>query len=42
MLRSALTVQMNTQVINVVPGKAILKDTFRYTVLDYSLHIGGV
>lgn len=42
MLRSALTVQMDTQVINVVPEKAILKDTFRYTVLGYKLHIGGV
>ena len=42
MLRSALTVQMDTQVINVVPEKAILKGTFRYTVLVYKLHIGGV
>jgi hypothetical protein len=30
------------QIINVVPEKAILKDTLRYTVLDYRRHIGGV
>jgi len=29
------------QIINVVPEKAILKDTFRYIVFDNRLNIGG-